>query len=67
MSVVAYLASYLSRGKFLTASFVANILARLVVWCLEDCKIHDGDINPKAHRVFFILDVRPSCKCFASE
>ena len=29
MSAVAYLASYLSRGKFLTASFVANILERL--------------------------------------
>ncbi|XP_034683124.1 RNA polymerase I-specific transcription initiation factor rrn3 [Vitis riparia] len=53
MSAVAYLASYLSRGKFLTASFVANILERLVVWCLEYCKIHDGDINPKAHRVFY--------------
>ncbi|RVW29516.1 hypothetical protein CK203_077403 [Vitis vinifera] len=53
MSAVAYLASYLSRGKFLTASFVANILERLVVWCLEYCKIHDGDINPKAHQVFY--------------
>ena len=24
-----------------------------MVWCLEYCKIHDGDINPKAHRVFY--------------
>ena len=55
MSVIAYLVSYLSRGKFLTTSFVANILERLVVWCLEYCKIHYGDINPKPCRVFYFL------------
>ena len=24
-----------------------------MVWCLDYCKIHDGDVNPKAHRVFY--------------
>ncbi|CBI37497.3 unnamed protein product, partial [Vitis vinifera] len=45
-SGVAYLASYLSHGKFLTTSFVDNILERLVVWCLEYCKKFNGGINP---------------------
>ncbi|KAH9760359.1 RNA polymerase I specific transcription initiation factor RRN3 protein [Citrus sinensis] len=40
MSAVSYLASFLSR-------------ARLVDWCLEYCNILGGDINPKAHRVFY--------------
>ena len=61
MSVIAYLASYLSRGKFLTTFFVANILERLVVWCLEYCKIHDGDIIPKACRVFYFLFFYSGC------
>ncbi|XP_052196328.1 uncharacterized protein LOC127803829 [Diospyros lotus] len=53
MSAVAYLASYLSRAKFLSVSFVANTLQRLVRWCWEYCEDHNGDINPKAHRVFY--------------
>ncbi|GLT39369.1 hypothetical protein SLA2020_135660 [Shorea laevis] len=53
MSAVAYLSSYLSRGKFLSASFVASILRRLVDWCLEYCKTQDSDVNPKVHRVFY--------------
>ncbi|KAA8532095.1 hypothetical protein F0562_006763 [Nyssa sinensis] len=53
MSAVAYLASYLSRAKFLSASFVAIILERLVNWCFNYCQIQDGDINPEAHRVFY--------------
>ncbi|XP_024033749.1 RNA polymerase I-specific transcription initiation factor RRN3 isoform X3 [Citrus clementina] len=28
-------------------------LTRLVDWCLEYCNILGGDINPKAHRVFY--------------
>ncbi|XWS33975.1 hypothetical protein CRYUN_Cryun22dG0128300 [Craigia yunnanensis] len=53
MSAVAYLASYLSRAKFLSASFISSMLKRLVDWCLEYCKTHNADINPNAHRVFY--------------
>ncbi|KAE8655669.1 G-type lectin S-receptor-like serine/threonine-protein kinase RLK1-like [Hibiscus syriacus] len=53
MSAVAYLASYLSRAKFLSPSFICSMLERLVDWCLEYCETHDGDINPNAHRVFY--------------
>lgn len=53
MSAVAYLASYLSRGKFLSASLVLNILKSLVDWCVEYCQNQDGDISPKAHRIFY--------------
>ncbi|XP_057970224.1 uncharacterized protein LOC131159371 [Malania oleifera] len=53
MSAVAYLASYLSRGKFLSASLVANMLKRLVDWCLEYCQSLDSDVNPTAHKVFY--------------
>ncbi|KAA8547617.1 hypothetical protein F0562_004046 [Nyssa sinensis] len=53
MSAVAYLASYLSRAKFLSASFVATILERLVNWCFNYLQIQDGDINPETHRVFY--------------
>ncbi|XVE63194.1 hypothetical protein DITRI_Ditri07aG0000100 [Diplodiscus trichospermus] len=53
MSAVAYLASYLSRAKFLSASFISGIVKRLVDWCLEYCKTRDGDINPNTHQVFY--------------
>ncbi|OMO94659.1 RNA polymerase I specific transcription initiation factor RRN3 [Corchorus olitorius] len=53
MTAVAYLASYLSRAKFLSVFFISTMLKRLVDWCLEYCKTHDGDINPNAHRVFY--------------
>ncbi|KAA3457249.1 RNA polymerase I-specific transcription initiation factor RRN3-like isoform X1 [Gossypium australe] len=53
MSAVSYLASYLSRAKFLAASSISSMLKRLVDWCLEYCEAHDGDINPNAHRVFY--------------
>ncbi|GFY95767.1 RNA polymerase I specific transcription initiation factor RRN3 protein [Actinidia rufa] len=53
MSAVAYLASYLSRAKFLSLSFVAEILKRLVGWYLKYCETWDGDINPTAHKVFY--------------
>lgn len=53
MSAAAYLASYLSRGKFLPPSLIANTLKRLVDWCLDYSKIQEDDINPKAHRVFY--------------
>ncbi|CAK9139372.1 unnamed protein product [Ilex paraguariensis] len=53
MSAVAYLASYLSRAKFLPPSYVATMLESLVDWCSDYCKSQDGDVNPKAHRVFY--------------
>lgn len=53
MSAVAYLASYLSRAKFLSVSFVVKMVQRLVGWCWKYCENQDGDINPKAHRVFY--------------
>lgn len=53
MSAVAYLASYLSRGKFLSASYITTMLKRLVDCCLDYCKVQDGDVNPLAHRVFY--------------
>ncbi|KAF8406741.1 hypothetical protein HHK36_008833 [Tetracentron sinense] len=53
MSAVAYLASYLSRGRFLSSSLAANTLERLVDWCFEYCQVQDGAINPEAHRIFY--------------
>ncbi|KAL4198092.1 hypothetical protein AMTRI_Chr03g138460 [Amborella trichopoda] len=56
MSAVAYLASYLSRGRFVSSSLVASTLKRLVDWCSEYCKIQDElrkPLNPATHRVFY--------------
>ncbi|KAG9137026.1 hypothetical protein Leryth_013866 [Lithospermum erythrorhizon] len=53
MSAVAYLASYLSRAKFVSASSVATMLGSLVNWCSDYCKNQDGGINPKVHKVFY--------------
>ncbi|GAB4835494.1 hypothetical protein Ancab_000403 [Ancistrocladus abbreviatus] len=53
MSAVAYLASYLARGRFLSTSFITSMLERLVQWCSEYCWIQHGGVNPKAHRVFY--------------
>ncbi|KAL5820962.1 hypothetical protein ACOSQ3_022844 [Xanthoceras sorbifolium] len=53
MSAVSYLASFLSRAKFLSISFIVSLLKRLVDWCSEYCKVQSGDINPKAHRLFY--------------
>lgn len=53
MSAVAYLASFLARAKFLPISFVASMLESVVNACFKYCKNQDGDINPKAHKVFY--------------
>lgn len=53
MSAVSYLASYLSRGKLLSASLVTTILKRLVDWCSEYGRTKDVDLNPKAHKLFY--------------
>lgn len=53
MGAVSYLASYLSRGNFVSASYVVTILESLVNWCLTYCKSQKGETNPKTHRVFY--------------
>ncbi|XP_010499599.1 PREDICTED: RNA polymerase I-specific transcription initiation factor rrn3-like isoform X2 [Camelina sativa] len=53
MSAVSYLASYLSRGKFLPPSFVATMLKRLVDECAEYCRTCNDGMKPKAHQVFY--------------
>ncbi|BFG39484.1 hypothetical protein CerSpe_257580 [Prunus speciosa] len=50
---IAYLASYLSRAKFLSVFVVAGTLERLVDWCVKYVKMQDNVINPKAHRIFY--------------
>ncbi|KAK9153288.1 hypothetical protein Sjap_000768 [Stephania japonica] len=56
MSAVSYLASYLSRGRFIPSSLVAGTLKRLVDWCLKYCQSRDGKeaiVDPEVHRVFY--------------
>ncbi|KAF8100974.1 hypothetical protein N665_0212s0018 [Sinapis alba] len=53
MSAVAYLASYLARGKFLHVSYVASMLKRLVDECADYCRICNDDIRPEAHQIFY--------------
>ncbi|ESW06108.1 hypothetical protein PHAVU_010G020100 [Phaseolus vulgaris] len=53
MSAVAYLASYLSRAKFLSAALVTTIIQSLVDLCYAYCKFRDSDLNPRAHQVFY--------------
>ncbi|GER43761.1 RNA polymerase I specific transcriptioninitiation factor RRN3 protein [Striga asiatica] len=53
MGAVAYLASYLARAKFVPLSFVVDMLESVVNWCFLYCKNQEGDINPKAHKVFY--------------
>ncbi|KAL5143090.1 RNA polymerase I-specific transcription initiation factor RRN3 [Glycine soja] len=53
MSAVAYLASYLTRAKFLSAALVTSIIQSLVDWCYAYCKFRDFDMNPRAHQVFY--------------
>ncbi|KAK4790532.1 hypothetical protein SAY86_017836 [Trapa natans] len=53
MSAVAYLASYLARGKFVSTNFVVAILRRLIDWCMDYCETQNGDINPELHCPFY--------------
>ncbi|KAF8110175.1 hypothetical protein N665_0086s0015 [Sinapis alba] len=53
MSAVAYLASYLARGKFLPLSYVAIMLKRLVDECADYCRTCNDGIRPKAHPIFY--------------
>ncbi|KAJ0262094.1 Uncharacterized protein HA466_0050850 [Hirschfeldia incana] len=53
MSAVAYLASYLARGKFLPVSYVASMLKRLVDECADYCRICNDDTRPEAHQLFY--------------
>ncbi|XP_031489140.1 uncharacterized protein LOC116256794 [Nymphaea colorata] len=54
MSAIAYLASYLSRARFLPSYFVARTLDRVGRWCLEyyeSCQ--KKSVDPEAHQVFY--------------
>ncbi|KAJ8447759.1 hypothetical protein Cgig2_015122 [Carnegiea gigantea] len=52
MSAVAYLASYLSRAKFLSAPFITGMLERLADWCRKYCQ-QSVSLNPEAYKVFY--------------
>ncbi|KAI3980880.1 hypothetical protein MKX01_025445 [Papaver californicum] len=56
MSAVSYLASYLSRGKFLEVPIIGNTLSSLLDWCLDYCRLIDAGektLNPEAHGLFY--------------
>ncbi|KAG9440599.1 hypothetical protein H6P81_020764 [Aristolochia fimbriata] len=53
MVAVSYLASYLARGRFLSAAFVAKTLQRLVDWCYEYCQFREGEMRPTTYRTFY--------------
>ncbi|CAG7907877.1 unnamed protein product [Brassica rapa] len=53
MSAIAYLASYLARGKFLPITYVATMLKRLVDECADYCGACNDDIRPEAHQIFY--------------
>lgn len=56
MTAAAYLASYLSRAKYLPLSVVSTSLKRLVDWCLQYLPHHNEDwkaLNPGMHGVFY--------------
>ncbi|KAL5705953.1 hypothetical protein ACHQM5_024176 [Ranunculus cassubicifolius] len=57
MSAVAYLSSYLSRGRFVPYPLVVSILKRLVDCCAEYYRklqtIEEKRINPQIHKLFY--------------
>ncbi|KAM5547044.1 RNA polymerase I-specific transcription initiation factor RRN3 [Rosa sericea] len=53
MRAVAYLASYLSRAMFMSASIVAQTLKRLVGWCFNYVKTKKGGVNPENDKLFY--------------
>ncbi|KAF9622951.1 hypothetical protein IFM89_035666 [Coptis chinensis] len=56
MSAVAYLASYLARGRFLPSDLVVSTLESLADWCSKYCKsqaIQEKSMNPELHKVFY--------------
>ncbi|XP_056843759.1 uncharacterized protein LOC108810672 [Raphanus sativus] len=53
MNAMAYLASYLARGKFLPVSYVASVLKRLVDECADYCRTCNDDISSDAHWIFY--------------
>lgn len=57
MSAVAYLASYLSRARFISSMVVSSIVKRLVEWCYDYCHLQAGAErlrNPRGHRLFYV-------------
>ncbi|CAI9092462.1 OLC1v1027702C1 [Oldenlandia corymbosa var. corymbosa] len=53
MSAVAYLASYLSHAMFVSTPLVVHLLERLVNWCSDYCKNHDGHSNQRPRKEFY--------------
>ncbi|KAL6220829.1 hypothetical protein ACLB2K_008583 [Fragaria x ananassa] len=53
MRAVAYLASYLSRAMFMSASVVVQTLKRLVGWCFNFVKTKKGGVNPENDKLFY--------------
>ncbi|KAI3839224.1 hypothetical protein MKX03_032854 [Papaver bracteatum] len=56
MSAVSYLASYLSRGKFLDKPIIVDTLRSLLDWCLNYCRLINAEektLNPEAHRLLY--------------
>ncbi|KAJ3700966.1 hypothetical protein LUZ61_004671 [Rhynchospora tenuis] len=62
MSAISYLASYLSRAKFISSSIVANIVIKIVNWCSDYCNvvqerifnaIQKRQFNPIAHQIYY--------------
>ncbi|KAL9177219.1 hypothetical protein ABFS82_01G044900 [Erythranthe guttata] len=53
MSAVAYLASYLARARFVPVTVAAFTIESVVNWCFLYCQNHNGDINPRVHKVFY--------------
>lgn len=56
MSSVCYLASYLSRARFISYSVVSSIVKRLADWCYEYCHLHacsERMNHPISHRLFY--------------
>lgn len=53
MSAVAYLASYLSRAKFISTPLVIDMVERVANWCYSYSKNLNDDTNPKVHKLFY--------------
>ncbi|PKU79863.1 hypothetical protein MA16_Dca012051 [Dendrobium catenatum] len=56
MSAIAYVASFLSRARFISSAVVSSIVKRLVEWCYDFCYVQASTErikNPRGHRLFY--------------
>ncbi|KAL0916537.1 hypothetical protein M5K25_014058 [Dendrobium thyrsiflorum] len=56
MSAIAYVASFLSRARFISSAVVSSIVKRLVEWCYDFCYLQASTErikNPRGHRLFY--------------